>query len=68
MVDGQCDPIAKWPLLRPCEVRYGKTATERILLYCTAIQTGLRHNELRHLTHANLFLDGDEPLITCKAG
>ena len=49
------------------EERYGLTPTERILLYCTAIQTGLRQNELRNLTHANLFLGSDEPFITCKA-
>jgi len=49
------------------EERHGMTPTERILLYCMAIQTGLRQNELRSLTHANLFLDGDDPFITCKA-
>ena len=49
------------------EERYGMMPVERILLYCTAIQSGLRQNELRSLTHANLFLDGDEPFITCKA-
>jgi integrase len=47
--------------------RYGLTATMRVLLYCTAIQTGLRQNELRSLaSHASLFLDGGEPFITCS--
>jgi len=38
------------------------------LLYAVAIQTGLRSSELRSLTRGRLFLDGDEPFITCKAG
>jgi len=44
------------------------SAQERMLLYATAIQTGLRSSELRSLTRGRLFLDGDEPFITCKAG
>jgi hypothetical protein len=43
-------------------------AEERMLLYAVAIQTGLRSSELRSLTRGRLFLDGDEPFITCKAG
>jgi integrase len=43
-------------------------ATERVLLYAIAIQTGLRSNELRSLTKSQLFLDRDPPFITCEAG
>ncbi len=45
----------------------GIPAAERILLYATAIQTGLRSAELRSLTRARLFLTGQQPYITCKA-
>jgi len=38
------------------------------LLYRTAIQTGLRSNELRSLTRGRLYFDSDPPYITCKAG
>ena len=48
--------------------RYGTTGSERLLLYNTAIQTGLRSNELRSLTRGRLYLDADPPYITCKAG
>ena len=48
--------------------RYGMTSDERLLLYGTAIQTGLRSNELRSLTRGRLFCDADPPYITCKAG
>ena len=48
--------------------RYGMPAEERMLLYAVAIQTGLRSSELRSLTRGRLFLDGNEPFITCKAG
>lgn len=44
---------------------HGATSQERVLLYCTAIQTGYRHNELRSLSRGNFFLDGSEPFITC---
>ncbi len=43
-------------------------ANERLLLYAVAIQTGLRSSELRSLTRGRLFLDVDQPFITCKAG
>jgi len=49
-------------------VRYGMAAEERLLLYRTAIQTGLRSNELRSLTRGRLHLDSTQPYITCKAG
>ncbi len=48
--------------------REGMPAEERMLLYAVAIQTGLRSSELRSLTRGRLFLDGDEPFVTCKAG
>ena len=48
--------------------RYGMTGTERLALYRTAIQTGLRSNELRSLTRGNLYLDPAPPYVTCKAG
>ena len=48
--------------------RDGMLAGERILLYATAIQTGLRANELRSLTRGSLFLDATQPYVTCKAG
>ena len=48
--------------------RYGMAGAERVLLYATAIQTGLRAGELRSLTRGGLFLDNDLPFITCKAG
>ena len=47
--------------------RYGMTAGERLLLYRTAIQSGLRSNELRSLTRGRLYFDADPPYITCKA-
>ena len=48
--------------------RFGMVGGERLVLYCTAIQTGLRSAELRSLTGGRLFLDADPPYITCKAG
>ena len=48
--------------------RYGMMANERLILYRTAIQTGLRSSELRSLTRGRLFLDADLPYLTCKAG
>ena len=49
-------------------VRYGMTGRERVLLYTTAIQTGLRAGELRSRTRGKLFLDADRPHIVCQAG
>jgi len=48
--------------------RYGMTGRERTILYATAIQTGLRSNELRSLTRGRLYLEADPPYLTCKAG
>ena len=47
--------------------RYGMTGTERVLLYETAIQTGLRSYELRSLTRGRLVPNADPPHITAKA-
>ena len=38
-------------------VHFGVGGRERLLLYSTAIQTGLRAGELRSLTRGRLFLD-----------
>jgi len=48
--------------------RYRNTGWERVLIYATAIQTGLRQNELRSLTRGRLYLDHQPPFITVKAG
>jgi integrase len=48
--------------------RYGMGAGERVLLYATAAQIGLRSGELRSLTRGRLFLDAEKPYVTCKAG
>jgi len=48
--------------------RFDVSARERVLLYAVAIQTGLRSNELRSLTRGQLFLDREQPFITCEAG
>lgn len=50
------------------EERFGVSADERLLLYRTAIQTGLRSSELRCLTKGRLFLDSVPPYILCRAG
>ncbi len=46
----------------------GIPAPERVTLYATAVQTGLRQGELRSLTRGRLFLEGPQPYVTCKAG
>ena len=64
--------LEEWEWVRSAtkdaEVNFGLSGTERVLLYATAIQTGLRSSELRALTRGQLFLDADLPFITCKAG
>ncbi len=61
----------EWPWLRSTTAasgtRCGMSGPERVLLYATAIQSGLRSNEMRSLRQARLFLDDDTPYITCKA-
>lgn len=66
-------------MLLPEEWRWLRTATqhgndyncmsgnERVLLYQTAIQTGLRSSELRSLSRGRLFLDDEPPFIMCNA-
>jgi integrase len=49
-------------------IRSGITANERALLYETAIQTGLRANELQQLTKNSLHLDAKRPFILARAG
>ncbi len=48
--------------------RYGMTTGERLLLYRTAIETGLRSKELRSLRRGQLYCDSSQLYITCKAG
>ncbi len=43
------------------------TGRERVALYATAIQTGLRSSELRSLTKDRLYLNATPPYVTCKA-
>ena len=50
------------------EESFGMSAAERHMLYETAIQTGLRSNELRSLSRGRLYFDAEIPYITCKAG
>ncbi len=45
----------------------GIVPSERLLLYATAIQSGLRAGEIRSLTKRNLFLDRKPPFIVAKA-
>jgi integrase len=48
--------------------RYGMSGAERRLLYQTALQTGLRSNELRSLTRGCIVANADRPFIVCDAG
>lgn len=61
----------EWPWLQAATVargeQYGMTAEERDLLYETAIQTGLRSNELRGLTRGKLQLKSAPPYVLAKA-
>ena len=47
--------------------RYKMTGPERALLYCVAVQTGLRAGELRSLTADMCHLHRDQPSVTCQA-
>ncbi len=62
---------AEWHLLRLATLESkpfdGIEAKDRELLYATAIQTGLRSNELRSLTRGRMFLESTPPYIVCKA-
>ena len=61
----------EWPYLRAATLtrgpRDGMNPIERVALYATAIQTGLRSNELRSLTKCDLFLRGEKPYVRCRA-
>jgi integrase len=62
---------AEWPYLRAATLtsglRDGVNPLERVALYATAIQTGLRSAELRSITKADLFLAGEKPYVRCRA-
>lgn len=64
--------LEEWDWLRftteTNEARFGMSGADRVLLYATAIQTGLRSSELRSLTRGDLFMDSDQPHIRCRAG
>jgi integrase len=47
--------------------RMGMTGRERAMLYCVALETGLRAGELRSLTRASFRLEGDQPTVTVAA-
>lgn len=46
--------------------REGVDPAERLLLYATAIQTGLRASELRTLSRGSLYLDAKPPYVVVK--
>ncbi len=48
--------------------QFGMTGIARALLYSTAIQTGLRSNELRSLTRGKLNLTDSNPFVVAKPG
>jgi integrase len=61
----------EWPWLQRAvemstRLRNGMEPAERLILYRTAIQTGLRAGELRGLTRGKLILSADPPHILCK--
>jgi site-specific recombinase XerD len=62
---------AEWDWLdtttRQAGIRFGMSGLERALLYATAIQTGLRSNELRALTRASLSLSSKQPFVSVDA-
>ncbi len=62
----------EWAWLRSATlqgpVRKGMSGCERMLLYATAIQTGLRFAELQSLRRGQLHLGDSPAFITCEAG
>ncbi len=62
---------AEWPYLKAATlaggVHHGMKPSERVALYKTAIQTGLRSDELRSLSKAYLCLAGKTPYVRCLA-
>ena len=61
----------EWPYLQAATLTSGPRddmkPLERVALYALAIQSGLRSNELRSLTKADLFLAGEKPYVRCRA-
>lgn len=62
---------SEWPWLeeslnQSTAFRNGMDPTERLLLYRTAIQTGLRAGELKGLSQGKLMLESETPHILCK--
>jgi hypothetical protein len=61
---------AEWSYLRAATLKGGThhemNPLERVTLYATAIQTGLRSGELRSITKGDLFLAGEAPYVRCK--
>ena len=53
-----------WPTRKLLRAR---KADERLLLYRTAIETGLRSNAVKW-TRGRLYFNSEPPYITCKAG
>lgn len=47
---------------------FGMSGEDRTILYCLALGTGFRANELRSLTPMSFSLDTDSPTVTIKAG
>jgi integrase len=62
----------EWPWLRDVTLegpaRYGVAGIDRYRLYATAIQTGLRSNELRQLRRGDCHLDVSPAYLTARAG
>ncbi len=48
--------------------RFGMTGPDRAMLYCLAVETGLRAGELRSLTAKSFALTADPPTVTVAAG
>jgi integrase len=61
----------EWPLLESATIhapeRFGMAGSERALLYRTAIQTGLRANELRSLRRESIVLGSTQPCVLLDA-
>ncbi len=47
--------------------RFGMSGAARAMVYRLAVESGLRANEIRHLTRASFELDGTEPTVTVEA-
>jgi len=64
--------VEEWHRLESAAIngpdRYGLSGPVRAMVYATAIQTGLRANELRQLRRSSLHLDGERPFVVVEAG